>query len=45
MNAYPRLYHSIVVYDVLARDGPAFTLTHCWSRANRNVKEIAEHCL
>jgi transposase len=31
------------VYDVLARDGPAFTLAHCWSHAKRKYEEIAEH--
>jgi transposase len=30
------------VYDVLARDGPAFTLAHCWSHAKRKYEEIAE---
>jgi transposase len=32
-----------VVYDVLARDGPAFTLTHCWSHAKRKYEKITEH--
>jgi transposase len=31
------------VYAVLARDGPAFTLAHCWSHAKRKYEEIAEH--
>jgi transposase len=31
------------VYEVLAREGPAFTLTHCWSHAKRKYEEIAEH--
>jgi transposase len=31
------------VYDVLARDGPAFTLAHCWSHAKRHYDEIAQH--
>jgi transposase len=31
------------VYDVLARDGSAFTLAHCWSHAKRKYEEIAEH--
>jgi transposase len=31
------------VYEVLARDGPAFTLAHCWSHAKRKYEEIAEH--
>jgi transposase len=31
------------VYDVLARDGPGFTLAHCWSHAKRKYEEIAEH--
>jgi transposase len=31
------------VYDVLARDGPAFTLAHCWSHAKRKYEEITEH--
>jgi transposase len=30
------------VYDVLARDGPGFTLAHCWSHAKRKYEEIAE---
>jgi transposase len=30
------------VYEVLARDGPAFTLVHCWSHAKRKYEEIAE---
>jgi transposase len=42
-------YHGTVVadgfavYDVLARDGPAFTLAHCWAHAKRKYEEIAEH--
>src|SRR5919197_356654 len=31
------------VYDVLVRDGPSFTLAHCWSHAKRKYEEIAEH--
>lgn len=31
------------VYDVLARDGPAFTLAHCWAHAKRKYEEIAAH--
>jgi len=31
------------VYDVLARDGPALTLAHCWSHAKRKYEEITEH--
>jgi transposase len=31
------------VYEVLARDGPAFTLAHCWSHAKRKYEEITEH--
>jgi transposase len=31
------------VYDVLARDGLAFTLAHCWSHAKRKFEEITEH--
>jgi transposase len=30
------------VYDVLARDGPGFTLAHCWAHATRKYDEIAE---
>jgi transposase len=30
------------VYDVLARDGPGFTLAHCWAHAKRKYDEIAE---
>jgi transposase len=30
------------VYDVLARDGPAFLLAHCWAHAKRKYEEIAE---
>jgi transposase len=30
------------VYDVLAREGPTFTLAHCWSHAKRKYDEIAE---
>jgi transposase len=32
-----------VVYEVLAREGPTFTLAHCWSHAKRKYEEIAEH--
>jgi transposase len=41
-------YHGIVVadgfavYEVLARDGPAFTLAHCWAHVKRKYDEIAE---
>jgi transposase len=31
------------VYEVLARDGPSFTLAHCWSHAKRKYEEIVEH--
>jgi transposase len=31
------------VYDVLARDGPGFTLAHCWVHAKRKYDDIAEH--
>jgi transposase len=31
------------VYEVLAREEPAFTLAHCWSHAKRKYEEIAEH--
>ena len=31
------------VYEVLARDGPSFTLAHCWSHAKRKYEDIAEH--
>jgi transposase len=31
------------VYEVLAREDPAFTLAHCWSHAKRKYEEIAEH--
>jgi transposase len=30
------------VYDVLARDGPAFALARCWAHVLRHVDEIAE---
>ena len=30
------------VYDVLARDGPGFTLAHCWAHAKRKYDDIAE---
>jgi len=30
------------VYEVLARDGPAFTLAHCWAHCLRHFDEIAE---
>jgi transposase len=30
------------VYEVLARDGPGFTLAHCWAHTKRNFDEIAE---
>jgi hypothetical protein len=29
------------VYEVLARDGPGFTLAHCWSHTKRKYDEIA----
>jgi len=31
------------VYEVLACEGPTFTLTHCWAHAKRKYDEIAEH--
>ena len=31
------------VYEVLAREGPTFTLVHCWAHAKRKYDEIAEH--
>ena len=30
------------VYEVLARDGPGFTLAHCWAHAKRKFSDIAE---
>jgi transposase len=30
------------VYDVLARDGPGFTLAHCWAHAKRKYGDIAD---
>ena len=30
------------VYQVLARDGPAFTLAHCWAHTLRHFDDIAE---
>jgi transposase len=42
-------YHGIAVVDgyavyvVLARDGPGFTLAHCWAHAKRKFDEIADH--
>lgn len=30
------------VYEVLARDGPGFTLAHCWAHAKRKFGDIAE---
>lgn len=30
------------VYQVLARDGPGFTLAHCWAHAKRKCGDIAE---
>lgn len=41
-------YHGTVVadgfavYEVLARDGPAFTLAHCWAHCLRHYKEIVD---
>lgn len=29
------------VYEVLARDGPGFTLAHCWAHTKRKFEEIA----
>jgi hypothetical protein len=29
------------VYEVLARDGPGFTLAHCWAHTKRKYDEIA----
>ena len=31
------------VYEVLARDGPGFTLAHCWAHTKRKYDAIAEH--
>lgn len=31
------------VYEVLARDGPGFTLAHCWAHTKRKFDEIATH--
>ena len=31
------------VYEVLARDGPGFTLAHCWAHTKRKYDEIADH--
>jgi transposase len=31
------------VYEVLARDGPGFTLAHCWAHTKRKYDEIATH--
>ena len=31
------------VYEVLAREGPTFTLAHCWAHTLRHFDEIAEH--
>jgi transposase len=42
-----RAYQGIVVvdgfavYEVLARDGPGFTLAHCWAHTKRKYDEIA----
>jgi Transposase IS66 family len=30
------------VYEVLAREGPGFTLAHCWAHVKRQYDEIAE---
>ena len=30
------------VYEVLARDGPGFTLAHCWAHAKRKKGDIAD---
>jgi transposase len=30
------------VYEVLARDGPGFTLAHCWAHAKRKFGDIAD---
>ncbi len=30
------------VYEVLARDGPGFTLAHCWAHAKRKYDDIAD---
>ena len=30
------------VYDVLARDGPSFTLARCWAHVKRHMDDIAE---
>jgi transposase len=44
LNGYrgPVVADGFAVYDVLARDGPGFTLAHCWSHAKRKYEEIAE---
>jgi transposase len=40
-------YHGIVVvdgfavYEVLARDGPGFTLAHCWAHTKRKYDDVA----
>jgi len=31
------------VYEVLARDGPGFTLAQCWAHAKRKYGDIADH--
>jgi transposase len=31
------------VYEVLARDGPGFSLAHCWAHTKRKYEEIADH--
>jgi transposase len=31
------------VYEVLARDGPGFTLAHCWAHTKRKYDEIASN--
>jgi hypothetical protein len=33
---------TIVVYDVLARAGPGFTLAHGWAHAKRKFGDIGE---
>jgi transposase len=32
----------VAVYEVLARDGPGFTLAHCWAHKKRKYDDIAE---
>jgi transposase len=32
-----------VVYDILARDGPSFSLANCWQHAKRKFEEASEY--